>query len=152
MIPLRRHMIVHQNLPFPSGTATAVLIDEMWLRRLAHFRTHNARARARAHTHTSTHARTNTHKRTSAHTRTHTHTRYKAKDEGASKARLLLLTLAAAFCYVVLSYFAPVLYSVPLFYWAGLPAAQAAGFFLNASPAMLGAGFFSGTANARART
>jgi uncharacterized oligopeptide transporter (OPT) family protein len=29
MIPLRRHMIVNQNLPFPSGTATAVLIDEM---------------------------------------------------------------------------------------------------------------------------
>ena len=83
-------------------------------------------------------------RRSLAHHTSAARQRYKAKDEGAAKARLLLLTLALAFGFVVLSYFVPVLYSVPLLYWAGLPAGQAAGFFLNASPAMLGAGFFSG--------
>lgn len=98
MIPLRRHMIINQQLAFPSGTATAVLIDEMC----------------------------------------------QAREKGLRKAMLLLWTMFGAFAFVVASYFLPVLYSVPVFYWVGLPAAQAAGFFLNLSPAMIGSGYMSG--------
>lgn len=101
MPALRYHMIIQQELPFPSGTATAVVISKL----------------------------------------------HAAKKEGFAQAKALLYSMAASFVYVIVTYFIPVLYNFPLFTWIGLPAAQSAGFFVNFSPAIFGAGVFTGLKN-----
>eukprot|EP00500_Bicosoecida_sp_ms1_P002481 CAMPEP_0203807002 /NCGR_PEP_ID=MMETSP0115-20131106/820_1 /ASSEMBLY_ACC=CAM_ASM_000227 /TAXON_ID=33651 /ORGANISM="Bicosoecid sp, Strain ms1" /LENGTH=768 /DNA_ID=CAMNT_0050715669 /DNA_START=41 /DNA_END=2343 /DNA_ORIENTATION=- len=101
MPALRDHMVIQQELAFPSGTATAVVISKL----------------------------------------------HAAKTEGFAQAKALLYSMAAAFSYVILTYFVPFLYNFPLFTWLGLPAAQSAGFFVNFSPAIFGAGVFTGLKN-----
>ncbi len=64
---------------------------------------------------------------------------HEARAEGVAKAKALLLALAASFAFALLAFFVPVLAYVPVALAVGLPAAQAAGFFLYVSPAIIGA-------------
>lgn len=84
---------------------------------------------------------------------------HEARAEGIKRARFLLIAMGTSAIYVILSYFVPVLcfecfnrtrginfvrtsmqvlYNVPVMLAVGLPAAHSAGFFLLASPALIG--------------
>jgi uncharacterized oligopeptide transporter (OPT) family protein len=94
-------MILYQNLAFPSGTATAVVISRL----------------------------------------------HEAKEEGMKKAKFLIGAMVAGFIFVTVSYFVPVLYNFPIAYLVGAPLVQSAGMYFMVSPALIGAGVFTGLKN-----
>lgn len=101
---------------------------------------------------------------------------HEAKDEGMKKAKFLIGAMIAAFIFVTISYFVPVIYNFPIFYFVGAPllqvcadrdmhssvrgtrtvwyvrmnaarSPQSAGMYFIVSPALIGAGVFTGLKN-----
>ncbi|EEQ27426.1 oligonucleotide transporter [Microsporum canis CBS 113480] len=144
-VPLRREVIVREKLKFPSGTATALMINVLH----AAGKTDEKGKGVERRLDHSTDSPAETQRLLVASTYrddvNDTVEQYEAdrrrKNAWKAKIRMLLLAFGVSALYTLLSYFAPVLRDLPVF---GLPLAHKWLWTLNPSPAYIGQGIIMG--------
>ncbi|KAF3892479.1 Oligonucleotide transporter [Trichophyton interdigitale] len=141
-VPLRKEVIVREKLKFPSGTATALMINVL------HGATKpvdKGKGTTRRLNH-SVDSPAETERLLASNdiagvTLEHLEADRRRKHEWKAKIRMLLLAFGVSAIYTLLSYFAPVLRNLPVF---GLPLANQWLWTLNPSPAYIGQGIIMG--------
>ncbi|EFQ97842.1 oligonucleotide transporter [Nannizzia gypsea CBS 118893] len=141
-VPLRKEVIVREKLKFPSGTATALMINVL---HGASKPDEKGKGVARRLNH-SANSLAETERLLVANDTANVTLEYLEVDRRRrhawkAKIRMLLLAFGVSAIYTLLSYFAPVLRDLPVF---GLPLAHQWLWTLNPSPAYIGQGIIMG--------
>ncbi|KAF3491184.1 oligonucleotide transporter [Arthroderma uncinatum] len=146
-VPLRREVIVRERLKFPSGTATALMINVLHgagktdekgkgaARDLDYYTdSRGERERLLVSSHLEDTGST-------AVTPEDLETDRRRKNAWKAKIRMLILAFGVSALYTLLTYFAPIFRDLPIF---GLPLAHKWLWTLNPSPAYIGQGIIMG--------
>ncbi|PVI00331.1 oligopeptide transporter-like protein [Periconia macrospinosa] len=153
-VPLRREVIIREKLKFPSGTATALMIQVLHgdekskqVIKQTNSQSEESTPEEQQLLGTSTSPPDGYPPRSSSDERADVEGERQMPDEDdgdwKARIRLLIIAFAGSAVYTVISYFIPQLHDIPVF---GLPLATKWLWTLNPSPAYVGQGIIMGPA------